>query len=128
MELGNLVFGNSRGNFPIRNRAKWEPVLFDLFIKVGKLIGKYDFEYEKTWGEEYENVYGYEFENKVFSIFPYYWDDCTCGYDDLEDQWNDSHEHLSTCFHFKYVKLHTSLVEEGHILGLVLPWYVIVGI
>lgn len=26
--------------------------------------------------------YGVEFENDVFSMFPFYWGDCTCGWDD----------------------------------------------
>jgi hypothetical protein len=29
--------------------------------------------------------YGVEFDNQVFSMFPFYWGDCTCGFDGIEE-------------------------------------------
>ncbi len=81
MEIGNLLFGNSRG-----------PIEFDKNRK---------FHYLEEWAtlleslnaDEYCHVYkdkvtpnengGFELINnngeKVFEVFPYYWGDCTCN-------------------------------------------------
>ena len=74
MELGNLCFGNSRGNYAFPNR---------------------DIVNSKEWNELLSlinvDTYGYSLDsdeiifkfikNKevVFTIMPYYWGDCTCG-------------------------------------------------
>jgi hypothetical protein len=78
MELGNIFFGNSRGNFPLP-RGKWQTEFWRLDNE-----GKLSF-YDK-------------FENDVFAIFPYWWGDCTCGYDELEDKWSEQHKHTPECF------------------------------
>lgn len=64
MELGNLIFGCSRGEYEIEDREKFE-IIFE------KLLDKLGMDYDTK-----------EFENDTFSIFPYYWGDCTCGFDD----------------------------------------------
>ena len=73
MELGNFIFGNSRGEYPIERGVGFEEELI-------KLFGAYASDRDNSWRE-----YGIEFENDVFSVFPYYWGDCTCGFDDTED-------------------------------------------
>lgn len=65
MELGNMVFGNSRGEYPMPRGVGYEEELERLFKKIDP---KY-----------FREV---EFENETFSVFPYYWGDCTCGFDD----------------------------------------------
>lgn len=67
MELGNLCFGNSRGEFEIPRGAGYEGILERLLRKINP-----------------NNLRGDEFENHVFEVFPYYWGDCTCGFDDIE--------------------------------------------
>ena len=67
IELGNLFFGNSRGEFPV-NRD-WQ----DEFVKALNEMniccdGSYDLDNEFT--TKYNG-----FENEVFSTFPYYWGD-----------------------------------------------------
>lgn len=62
MEIGNAVFGNSRGEYPVE-RGVYEQELYRLFDAMGSKSCP-------------------EFENKVFSLFPYYCGDCTCGFAD----------------------------------------------
>lgn len=63
MELGNMMFGNSRGQFPIE-RDGWEEELERLF---------------EAYADGEVNYYGEEYENSVFLVMPYWWGDCTCG-------------------------------------------------
>jgi len=42
--------------------------------------------------------YGLKFKNDVFVIFPYYWGECTCGYQEKEEEWFDTHEHAEKCY------------------------------
>ena len=66
MELGNIIFGNSRGNFPIDRGGEFETALNWLFLNMDI------------------DSHGEDFENDTFWIFPYYWGVCTCGYDEKE--------------------------------------------
>lgn len=49
-----------------------------------------------SWG------YGIDFENEVFRMFPYYWGDCTCGYEqrwaDKERTWTIENPHTQDCY------------------------------
>jgi hypothetical protein len=58
MELGNLMFGNSRGQFPLE-RGKWQDKFCELTEELALDMN--------------------EFENEVFEFFAYWWGDCTCG-------------------------------------------------
>ena len=57
------------------------------------------------WEEELEHLseayshdsYFSEFENEVFEVFPYYWGDCDCGYQEKEDEWSDENPHSPEC-------------------------------
>lgn len=60
IELGNLLFGNSRGNFVVE-RDEWQDPFVDFLYRNGfDMYGYY---------EESERC----FENNVFVIRPYYW-------------------------------------------------------
>ena len=72
IELGNLMFGNSRGNYPLERDIGFENELYRLF-------DAYCPKRDNSWRE-----YGEEFENEVFRVMPYYWGDCTCGFDNHE--------------------------------------------
>lgn len=89
MELGNMVFGNSRGEVSITRHAGFEGLLLRLFAEA-----------------ELDESYGEDFENEVFSVFPYYWGDCDCGWEqtcgELEKDWHDVHKHLPTCYQTEY--------------------------
>ena len=68
MELGNICFGNSRGSFPVPRGSNWEFHLDRLMFAIN--------------GEP--SSYGTDFENDTFVMMPYWWGDCTCGFDDYE--------------------------------------------
>lgn len=42
--------------------------------------------------------YGADFENDTFSIMPFYWDDCTCGWEERYDEWHDANPHAEDCY------------------------------
>lgn len=82
MELGNLIFGNSRGEYPLERGMGFEEELYRLF-------DAYAPQRDNSWRE-----YGEEFENEIFSVFPYYWGECTCGFDNYEF----TEKHSPNCF------------------------------
>jgi len=86
MELGNMIFGNSRGSYHIERDAGYEEQLERLF-------DAYASDRDNSWRE-----YGVEFENEVFAVFPYYWGDCTCGFDEMDMAWWKAHLHGSECY------------------------------
>lgn len=63
MELGNTLFGHSRGKYPLKRGKGFEDALNRLFEVCAPN----------------NRVYGEKFENDIFAIFPYYWGDCICG-------------------------------------------------
>lgn len=95
MELGNLCFGNSRGSFPLPRHSGWE----DEFLCLVRRYQKSD----KNWG------YPSAFENNTFKVFPYYWGDCTCGYDKAEWGWCEANKHDEGCYQYDY----RACVEKG---------------
>lgn len=94
MELGNLVFGNSGGEFPIDRNMGYEDHLDRLFHNIEIFEGYIDI-----------------FENDTFSIFPYYWGDCTCGYRNLESIWNENNSHSNDCYQQDYKKAYKPFVK-----------------
>jgi len=83
MELGNMIFGNSRGAFSI-DRDLWQKLFEPLWDKLD---------------------HHRPFENNTFIIFPYYWGDCTCGHDELEIEWDENNKHGPACYQRDYRKL-----------------------
>lgn len=69
MELGNMLFGNSRGEYKVPRHAAYEGELLRLFRHIEK-----------------DNGYGPEFVNDVFEIHPYWWGDCSCGKDQRDEE------------------------------------------
>lgn len=86
MEIGNALFGISRGEFPIEREEGFEEELFRLFDVIAP-------DSSDSWRE-----YGMDFENGVFSVFPYYWGDCTCGFDEKDSQWSEENAHEPHCY------------------------------
>ena len=64
MELGNMLFGNSRGTYQVEPRADYEEI-FRKFL--------YDNNFD-SYGYKADNKERV-FENDVFIIRPYYWED-----------------------------------------------------
>lgn len=86
MELGNIIFGNSRGEFPVSRSAGYYGELIRLFEA-------YAPDRVNLWRE-----YGEEFENDVFSVFPYYWGEDLCGYEEKEEAWFKTNRHEKHCY------------------------------
>ena len=82
MELGNIVFGNSRGCYSIPREGVWEFHLERLMYAMG----------------EEPSSYGVDFENDIFCMMPYYWGDCECGYEEKEHEWCEANRHLENCY------------------------------
>jgi hypothetical protein len=81
MELGNFIFGNSRGEYPVARDGAWRQASAALHELLDQVA-----------------VHG-PFENDVFSIRPYYSDlDCECGYDEREAEWSETHHHAADCY------------------------------
>jgi hypothetical protein len=93
MELGNFFFGNSRGDYPLE-RGKWQNE-FSRIFELSKL-----------------DVYT-AFENEVFSIFPYYWGECTCGNANAIDKFEEEYNHSADCFLTKVTEFENSLEANG---------------
>lgn len=107
MELGNMCFGNSRGNFEIPREIidsqEWQTLMHELIqvedyhCTIGEYYEDYDnnLEYKKRTSPIPIDEFGgcsLEVDGKViFTLFPYYWGDCTCGAEEknekLEKQW-----------------------------------------
>lgn len=82
-ELGNLMFGNSRGNynFPDRelaNNEYWEK-LFNY------MDNKYSDSDEFIYTERGNDLANPNFGEVLFTYMPYWWGDCTCGADDKNE-------------------------------------------
>ena len=86
MELGNLLFGNSRGEFPILDREIWQDTFCEFLEDCGfdsyghidneklekNLQTVYGDTIKRTGEEDYVEHQHY-FENDVFRIMPYWW-------------------------------------------------------
>lgn len=75
-EMGNMMFGNSRGEHSM-HRGLFSILFRPLLDKVDDCV--------------YDN---YKFENDVFKMEPYYWGDCTCG---VEDEGKEDEAHKKEC-------------------------------
>ena len=110
MELGNLIFGNSRGNYEVNrdlvNCEEWIRLVHillqveDYHCSIGEYYQDYktnDLDYKKRTNKLTPNEYGgFSFIQNgeiIFEIFPYWWGDCTCGVDEenekLSQKWKD---------------------------------------
>ena len=98
MEMGNLLFGNSRGNYPVPRQLvenkEWRKLICD-YIQMQDLFCTLEDYYspsdsDKTLKRDNKlipSTYGGyvckdDNDEILFEIFPYYWGECTCGADD----------------------------------------------
>jgi len=97
-DLGNVLLGNSRGEISIPRGKGWEE------------------EFQRLWpvtGIDYQD----EFENDTFWIFPYWWGDCTCGWNNVDDGHRSYQDlaHRAHCFHTKYRRIDDSFRGLSHV-------------
>uniref|UniRef100_A0A6H1ZAC0 Uncharacterized protein n=1 Tax=viral metagenome TaxID=1070528 RepID=A0A6H1ZAC0_9ZZZZ len=83
MELGNLVFGYSRGEYPVPRTDFYYDQLMRLFQAIDP---------------EYNSSYGMDFENATFSTLRYYWGECECGFEERAAEWGNKNNHAPTCY------------------------------
>ena len=69
MELGNMLFGNSRGEFPIPDRETWQDTFWEYF---GNYFDYHAFYTEVVNDSKHLTDRG-GYENDIFLINPYYW-------------------------------------------------------
>jgi hypothetical protein len=62
--------------------------------------------------------YGQDFENKVFQMFPFYWGECTCGYDKKASIWYRTHRHKKSCYQAEYVKISGAWMKDKEVKKL----------
>ena len=85
-EIGNMMFGNSRGSYHVPRGAGWEDELVRLFDTCAP-------DRDSSWRE-----YGSNFENETFLVMQYWWGYCTCGFDEVD---NFTEAHSDTCYQAK---------------------------
>jgi hypothetical protein len=106
MELGNMIFGNSRGEYPV-DRA-WQDDFCQFLYDCG-LDGRGYYDKEN----QYQTSRG-GFENDVFLVNPYDWNaDCTCGFDDMNYEWWEENQHTDNCFATRIEKYKNKLKQKG---------------
>ena len=109
MELGNMLFGNSRGSFPVDrslvDSKEWVYLVHTLLQTEDyhcSIDKKYYFDYidmvskERTNNLKANEYGGYTCTYNgqvIFELFPYYWGECNCGAneknEELERQWRN---------------------------------------
>lgn len=98
MELGNALFGHARGAYPVPREETWEALLQSLF---------------KAVHGPQATSYGQQFLSPRFDIRPYYWGDCTCGFEEAESAWLADHPCPPSCFASLY-NAEASRIGYGH--------------
>lgn len=90
VEVGQLVFDHVNGYYSVRRRVGFEEELDRLYRNIGLSL----------YGDEDKfDPYGEDFENDTFMVRAYRYDEeCTCGYDDLEDEWRAKNDHDEGCY------------------------------
>jgi len=89
MEMGNMIFGNSRGEHPV------DRDLQDRFCLLLEELGC----------DRYGNM---EREHKDFVVRPYFWGDCECGWEALDPNLR----HRDACYQAKLASLRISTKTE----------------
>jgi hypothetical protein len=111
MELGNLVFGNSRGEFRIPRHEEFEGPWQELCDALK--LNWYGFGDEGCLIPETDGV----LQNDVFAVRSYDWSDpqCDCGASAKMDAWHEANEHSPACYNTVYnAKMDAYDAENGY--------------
>lgn len=93
MELGNMAFGNSRGETQIPRTASFEKP-WEAFCSAVKL-NWYGFKDDGCLIPERDGV----LQNDVFAVRSYDWGaECDCGADQKMEAWHEAHHHADHCY------------------------------
>ena len=88
MELGNIIFGNSRGSFHVDRNLQ------DGFYNHLESMGFDGYGNNPSKDD-------WVFENDIFRMQPYYWGDCSCDYEFLEEKFHKENTHDESCYFFR---------------------------
>jgi hypothetical protein len=89
MELGQMIFENDG---PYECQYTVERGLYQAaFEPLWPLVDPYNYGAGRA-----------AFENEVFRVFPYYWGDCTCGFEDRESRWSNDNPHHTGCWQERF--------------------------
>jgi hypothetical protein len=69
---------------------------------ITELINEMDRVYSNVKQEEWEHYEEYDLDLPGVTYHPYYWGDCTCGFEALDEQWDQQHDHNPECFSTRY--------------------------
>ncbi len=86
MEIGQFVFGHVSKEGQFELDSGWEHYFYTLFDFAGEGVGEHN-----------------DFVNNVFEVHPYWWGDCTCGWDDIDNGHQRIYElkHQPNCIRHK---------------------------
>lgn len=59
--------------------------------------------------------YGQEFRNDVFEMHPFWWGDCTCGWDDMQFDFEENNPHDEHCFQSELKRRNPDDIFDGAI-------------
>jgi hypothetical protein len=100
MELGNMLFGNSRGEAPIECSDDWERP-WEQFCEA---LGINWRGYPEDVCNLPTNAAG-EIETDIFHIRSYDWDaSCTCGAEAAMEEWHQANAHADACYQSELVR------------------------
>lgn len=95
MELGNMIFGNSRGDFEVPRTDEFEEP-WERFTNALKINWR---GYADNGCLVPELTKWNGVGNSVFEIRAYDWDaECDCGAEETMDEWHEGHKHAATCY------------------------------
>lgn len=97
--LGQMIFGNAHGKFELGADERY---VAEKLYELSKTLGKKtpDAQAHGLLGSEWG--YGQEFKNEIFETHPYWWGDCTCGFEEKDVSWSKKRPHTRTCFFTRY--------------------------
>lgn len=90
IELGNLLFGHSRGNYTI-DRQSFEKLHSEAFCALLEAVNCDSYGHYCGANKAFLSPLG-GFQCDLFSINPYWWGECTCGYDEESDTQFEGHK------------------------------------
>lgn len=104
-----MVLGKAYSEFDL---GKDESYVAERLYKLSEMLGKKnpDSQAHGLLGGEWG--YGQDFKNEVFEMHPYWWGECTCGFDESDLSWSEIHLHTTPCFFNRYMAEEKRLASD----------------
>ena len=110
MELGQMLFGTGSVN---QHEAYWAT---DGLVMLAEIIAEH--RNDKAYGEleTLTSSMGAEvFDNEVFTMRPYYWGDCECGFVEELNEWEENNPHYDDCYQTFFRSIHYRDGDESYL-------------